>query len=127
MSGTDRRQFLARTAAIATLPLFSNLVSAQAPSRKLGVALCGLGSLSTNQIAPALQKTRNCRLVGIITGTPAKAEKWKAQYQIPEKNIYNYQTMDQMADNRDIDLVYVVTPNGLHPEHTIKAAKAGKH
>ena len=35
--------------------------------------------------------------------------------------------MSQMADNPDIDVVYVVTPNGLHAEHTIKAAKAGKH
>ena len=35
--------------------------------------------------------------------------------------------MDQMVDNPDIDVVYVVTPNALHAEHTIKAAKAGKH
>ena len=35
--------------------------------------------------------------------------------------------MEQMADNPDIDVVYVVTPNALHAEHTIKAAKAGKH
>jgi glucose-fructose oxidoreductase len=32
-----------------------------------------------------------------------------------------------MADNRDIDIVYVVTPNGLHAQHAIAAAKAGKH
>jgi predicted dehydrogenase len=32
-----------------------------------------------------------------------------------------------MADNHDIDIVYVVTPNALHAEHTIKAARAGKH
>ena len=32
-----------------------------------------------------------------------------------------------MADNAEIDMVYVVTPNGLHPEHVIKAAEAGKH
>ncbi len=35
--------------------------------------------------------------------------------------------MAKMADNPDIDIVYVVTPNGLHAEHVIKAAKAGKH
>jgi predicted dehydrogenase len=86
-----------------------------------------LGGLSTNQIAPALAKTKNCRLAGIVTGHPAKAEKWKAQYNIPDKNIYNYDNMEKMADNPDIDVVYVVTPNGLHAEHTIKAAKAGKH
>ena len=86
-----------------------------------------LGNLSTHQIAPALQKTKYCRLAGIVTGHPAKAERWKAQYDIPDKNIYNYDTMEKMADNPDIDVVYVVTPNALHAEHSIKAAKAGKH
>jgi predicted dehydrogenase len=94
---------------------------------KLGFALVGLGSLSTNQIAPALQKTKHCRLAGIVTGTPAKAVKWKAQYGIPDKSIYNYETMSRMADNPDIDVVYIVTPNSLHARDTIKAAKAGKH
>ena len=97
------------------------------PGRKINFALAGLGMLSTNQIAPALQTTKHCRLAGIITGTPAKVEQWKAKYGIPEKNIYNYDTMQRMADNPDIDVVYVVTPNGLHPEHVIKAAQAGKH
>ena len=101
--------------------------SALGMQKPLGVALVGLGSLSTNQIAPALLKTTNCRLAGIVTGTPAKAEKWKAQYGIPDKSIYNYTTMERMADNSDIDIVYVVTPNALHAEHTIKAAHAGKH
>jgi len=32
-----------------------------------------------------------------------------------------------MAGNPDIDIVYVVTPNGLHAEHVAKAAAAGKH
>ena len=95
--------------------------------RKLGFALVGLGSLSTNQIAPALQKTTHARLAGIVTGTPAKAAMWKARYGIPDKSIYDYATMDRMADNRDIDVVYVVTPNSLHARDTIKAAKAGKH
>src|SRR5262245_699626 len=126
-----RREFI-RTSAIAaaTVPLSGALTStvrAAEPDRKIGFALCGLGSLSTNQIAPALQKTKNCRLAGIITGTPAKAEQWKARYNIPDKNIYNYDTMSRLADNPDIDVVYVVTPNALHADHTIKAAKAGKH
>ena len=131
----SRREFLrnaslgiagvAASATITGMPIAT--ARAAEPDKKLGFALCGLGSLSTNQIAPALQKARNCRLAGIITGTPAKAEKWKAQYNIPEKNIYNYETMHRLADNPDIDVVYVVTPNALHAEHTLKAAKAGKH
>jgi predicted dehydrogenase len=122
----SRRDFLkTSTLAVAGLPLLGAL--AAEPGRKIGFALCGLGSLSTHQIAPALQQSQFCRLAGIVTGTPAKAASWKAQYNIPDRSIYNYDTMAQMADNPDIDVVYVVTPNALHAESVIKAAKAGKH
>ena len=126
-----RREFLKTSAiAAASLPFLGVLTSCAqnaAPARKIGFALAGLGGLSTHQIAPALQNTKFCKLTGIVTGHPSKAERWKAQYNIPDKNIYNYDNMEKMADNPDIDVVYVVTPNGLHAEHTIKAAKAGKH
>lgn len=125
----SRRQFV-KTAALAagSVPfLASSRARAADPDRKLGFALLGLGNLSTHQLAPALQKTKYCRLAGIVTGTPAKAERWKRQYNIPDKNIYNYDTMVRMADNPDIDVVYVVTPNALHAVNAIKAAQAGKH
>ena len=126
-----RREFIKTTAlAAASVPFVGALAAsarAAEPGRKIGFALAGLGNLSTHQIAPALQKTKFCRLTGIVTGHPDKAERWKAQYNIPDKNIYNYDNMEKMADDPDIDAVYVVTPNGLHAEHTIKAAKAGKH
>ena len=124
-----RRDFIKTSALTAAALPFVGVGSALAadPDRKIGFALAGLGSLSTNQIAPALQKTKYCRLTGIVTGHPEKAEKWKAKYGIPDKNIYNYDNMSDMANNPDIDVVYVVTPNALHAEHTIKAAKAGKH
>jgi predicted dehydrogenase len=139
MSSTSRRDFVRMSAlAVAGAPLVHPLGSLPSiahratpttsrQERKLGFALVGLGSLSTNQIAPALQKTKLCRLAGIVTGTPAKAAKWKAQYGIPDRSIYNYGTIERIADNKDIDVVYVVTPNALHARDVIKAAKAGKH
>lgn len=125
-----RRSFVTGTAAIAVLPFISTRATrafAAAPRKKLGFALCGLGSLSTHQIAPALLKTTNCRLAGIITGTPAKAARWKVQYGIPDKNIYSYETMHRIVDNPDVDVVYVVTPNAIHLDNALVAAKAGKH
>jgi len=101
-------------------PLFSG-------DKKLGVALVGLGNYATHELAPALQKTSRCYLSGIVTGTLAKAQKWKDQYNIPDKNIYNYQNFDRIADNKSIDVVYVVLPNSMHREFVIRAAKAGKH
>lgn len=93
---------------------------------RLGVALVGLGYYSTDLLAPALQQTKNCYLAGIVTGTPSKAEAWKAKYNIPEKNIYNYQNFDTIANNPDIDVVYVVLPPSMHKEYVIRAANAGK-
>jgi predicted dehydrogenase len=127
MISNSRRQFIATSAALAAAPLFTNDLFAQNPGRKLGVALCGLGSLSTNQIAPALLKTRNCRLAGIVTGSPTKAAEWQRKYGLPASSTYTYDTMHQMAKNKDIDIVYVVTPNALHLDHTLAAAAAGKH
>ncbi|WP_128545462.1 Gfo/Idh/MocA family protein [Larkinella soli] len=95
--------------------------------RKLGIALVGLGSYSKNQLAPGLQQTQYVRLAGIVTGTPSKAEEWMKKYDIPKQNVYNYQNFDQIADNKDIDLVYVALPNSMHAEYVIRAAKAGKH
>src|SRR5882757_656940 len=125
-----RRKFVVQAAVLGAVPFISTRVTralAAASGKKLGFALCGLGSLSTNQIAPALLKTEACRLAGIITGTPEKAVKWKAQYNIPDKNIYSYETMHRIADNKDIDVVYVVTPNAIHLQNALVAAKAGKH
>ncbi|QHV94987.1 Gfo/Idh/MocA family protein [Spirosoma endbachense] len=106
----------------------TELIADRAPkAKKLGIALVGLGNYATNQLAPALLETQNCYLAGIVTGSPEKARSWAATYNIPAKNIYNYQTFDQIRDNPAIDIVYVVLPNFLHAEYTIRAAQAGKH
>lgn len=128
----SRRKFIRSTALTAiSFPFVSRLTAAELAAgdkpRKLGFALVGLGNLSRSQLAPALQKTQYCRLAAIVTGTPSKIPVWQKRYNIPDKNVYNYDTMEQMADNPDVDVIYVVTPNALHAEHTIKAAKAGKH
>ncbi|MFT3750563.1 MAG: Gfo/Idh/MocA family oxidoreductase [Agriterribacter sp.] len=94
---------------------------------RLGIALVGLGYYSTDLLAPALQQTRHCYLAGIVTGTPSKAETWKQKYNIPDKNIYNYQSFHEIANNGDIDVVYVVLPPSMHEEYVVKAANAGKH
>jgi glucose-fructose oxidoreductase len=94
---------------------------------KLGIALVGLGYYSTDLLAPALQLTSHCRLAGIVTGTPEKATRWQKQYNLPEKNIYNYSTFDQIANNSDIDVIYIVLPPSMHAEYVIRAANTGKH
>ena len=116
----NRRTFLhtvALTGATATI-IPNALWSATRPAKdKLGVALVGLGYYSTDLLAPALQQTKYCTLAGVVTGTPAKAETWRKQYNISDKNIYSYQNFDQIANNPDIDVVYVVLPPSMHEEY----------
>ena len=129
MLTTSRRQAIKTIAAGSGALLLSSsgLFSAMPRKKeKLGVALVGLGYYSTDLLAPALQQTKNCYLAGIVTGTPAKAEAWKKKYNIPEKNIYDYASFDQVANNPDIDVIYVVLPPSMHPEYVIRAANAGK-
>jgi predicted dehydrogenase len=94
---------------------------------KLGIALVGLGTYATEELAPALKKTEHCYLAGIVTGNPDKAEKWKKKYDLPEENVYNYQNFDSITNNPAIDVTYIVLPNSMHAEFVVRAAKAGKH
>ena len=126
----SRRDFLkTMTLAGAVLPLAHQFpFPTPAPTeRKLRVALIGLGSYATNQLAPGIMQSKNCELTGIVTGSPEKAATWKAKYNLLDKNIYNYQNFDQIAKNTDIDVVYVVLPNSMHHEYVLRAAKAGKN
>jgi predicted dehydrogenase len=102
------------------------LLKTAAPGKRLGVALVGLGSYAKNQLAVALEKTTNCYLAGIVTGTPSKAVEWAKKYNLEKKNIYNYQNFDEIAHNKDIDIIYVVLPNSMHREYVLRAAKTGK-
>jgi predicted dehydrogenase len=101
--------------------------AAAPPARPVGVALVGLGGLSQHEILPALTKSTHCRLAGLVSGHPDKAKRLATQYGLAETSIYSYDAYDRIADNPAIEMVYVVLPNSMHAEYSIRAAKAGKH
>jgi predicted dehydrogenase len=94
---------------------------------KLGIALVGLGTYSAEQLAPALTETEHCYLAGIVTGSPDKADKWQKKYNISDRNLYDYTNFDEVSNNPDIHIIYVVLPNAMHCEYVVRAARAGKH
>jgi glucose-fructose oxidoreductase len=124
---TTRRRFLkgAGAALAASAIGFPTLVLSR--PKKLGVALLGLGNYSTGRLAPGLQLTQHCELRGIVTGSPEKIPVWQKRYAIPDGNVYSYDTLDEIANNDGIDVVYIVTPPALHARDAIRAAEAGKH
>ena len=95
--------------------------------KKLGIALVGLGYYAEHKLAVGLENTEYCELRGIVTGTPSKISKWKEKYYLADKNIYSYENFHTIAENPDIDIVYIVLPNSMHADFVIKGAQAGKH
>jgi predicted dehydrogenase len=125
MTGTRREMLGAIGAGLATSAL--PLPAWAQGKRKLGYAIVGLGNYATNQILPRIKDCEFAELKALVSGTPAKLEKFGAQYGVPGTHWYNYQNFDRIADNADIDLVYVVLPNNMHAEYSIRASQAGKH
>jgi predicted dehydrogenase len=128
----SRRKFLHKITgsalAFSVLPKLASSAATETPNDGpvLRVAIMGLGSYGT-RVADAMQACKKAKLVGAISGTPAKLTAWQSKYGIPEKNCYNYENFDALKNNPDIDAVYVITPNALHHDQVIRVAKAGKH
>ena len=112
-------------AGLSTAPhLFNSPTRSSSP---LGIALVGLGRYSTYALKPALYETQHIKLSGLVTGTPSKAKEWSEEFGLSSVHIYNYDTFDRIADDEDIDVIYIVLPNFMHAEYTIRALEAGKH
>ena len=127
---TSRRALLTGAAAgTAALALAGRRAraAALAPERRIGFALVGIGKLTQGQLIPALRSTKIARLTALVSGHADKAKRVAAAEGVPERSIYSYETFDRLADNPDVDVVYIVLPNSLHAEYTIRAARAGKH
>ncbi len=97
------------------------------PGRKLGWAIVGLGSLAINQILPAFASSEKSKVVALVSGHPDKANKLALRYGVTPKNIYNYENYDTIRDNAEVDVIYIVLPNSMHAEYTIRGAQARKH
>jgi predicted dehydrogenase len=92
----------------------------------LRVALMGLGGYAT-RVAEAMQACNKARITGLISGTPSKLITWQKKYSVPSANCYDYTNFDAIRENKEIDAVYIITPNALHKEQAIRVARAGKH
>ena len=97
------------------------------PQQKIGWAIVGLGEFATQQIIPAFAQCQSSKLVALVSGSPDKAQKIAQEHSIDSSNIYNYTNYDTVAENPDVDIIYIILPNGLHAEYTIRGAQAGKH
>ncbi|QCR22965.1 Gfo/Idh/MocA family protein [Pontibacter sp. SGAir0037] len=98
-----------------------------APEKKVGWAIVGLGKFATQQLMPSFSQCKKSKLVALVSGDAEKAKKYATEYGIAEKNTYNYQNYDNLRNNPEVDVIYIVLPNSMHAEYTVRGAQAGKH
>jgi predicted dehydrogenase len=123
----NRRQFT-KASALAfvakRLPSFAQTPAAQKP---VGFAVVGLGSIS-DIFMRACANSQTAKVTALVTGHPTeKGSKYATMYGIPKSSIYTYEQYERLADNKEVDAVYIGLPNSMHSEYTVRAARIGKH
>lgn len=85
------------------------------------IALIGCGRISGYHF-DAIARIPGLAVAGACDIVAERAAKAGATYGVP-----SFTSCDDMLANVACDVVAVCTPSGLHPEHGIAAARAGKH
>ena len=88
---------------------------------KLRIGILGCANIAEKYSIAAFKSLINAELVCIASRNPEKAKNFAQKHGIEPEN-YN-----SLIERKDIDVVYIPLPVGLHEEWVIKAANAGKH
>jgi predicted dehydrogenase len=107
---------------------FGNPIVPQKTSNhsKVRYAVVGLGWIAQESVLPGFRNaTRNSELVALVTDDPEKARKLSKEYDVAET--VSYDGYDELLRSGSVDAVYIALPNNLHPDFTIRAARAGVH
>ncbi len=88
---------------------------------KIGVGLIGCGVMGRS-LATQLLTLDDAQLVGVCDADPNAANALGS-----ELGVWATTNLDELLSHEAVDAVMIATPNHLHAEHTVAAAKAGKH
>ncbi|MCA9877571.1 MAG: Gfo/Idh/MocA family oxidoreductase [Thermomicrobiales bacterium] len=86
-----------------------------------GIIACG--QIAHDRVLPALAMAANCEVVALFDPDPTRIE--RALLKAP--GAATYDTLEGLLGDEQVEAVYIATPNHLHVEQTLAAARAGKH
>ncbi len=78
----------------------------------------GIGDITKRRAIPAIQAESRCRLYGLVTRDPKKAQVYNTRV---------WTNLDEALADPAVDAVYVGTPVFLHAPQTIQSLRAGRH
>jgi UDP-N-acetyl-2-amino-2-deoxyglucuronate dehydrogenase len=90
--------------------------------RPIRFALVGCGRISANHIEALRQHRERAALVAVCDNRPDALAAAVAKTGAP-----GFASLDALLAGSDADIVTLATPSGLHPQHAMRAAAAGRH
>jgi D-xylose 1-dehydrogenase (NADP+, D-xylono-1,5-lactone-forming) len=83
----------------------------------------GAAWIAGRAVIPALQESRNGRVIALASRRPGAARALAKRHSIERV----YDAYERILDDRDVDAVYIPLVNSLHREWTERSLEAGKH
>jgi predicted dehydrogenase len=78
----------------------------------------GIGDITSKRVLPAILEEPRSRLAGIVTRTPAKADR----YGVPA-----WASLAEALRSSNAEAVYIATPVAMHAPQTLECLTAGRH
>jgi len=91
--------------------------------KKVRFGLVGCGRIADQHLNSIKKYKKRAKIVAVCDAVKKRARQTSANYKIKDWFV-DYK---KMLQRRDIDVVSICTPNGLHKDMAIKAAETGKH
>jgi len=92
---------------------------------KLRMAVIGQGYFAQTAILPAIEQLDDIELTALVSGSQHKLDELSARYGV--RTCVHYDQLDTLLASGKVDAVYIATPNDLHAQLTVIAARHGVH
>jgi len=89
--------------------------------KKLGFGIIGCGTIGDIH-AESINNTYGAKLIAVSDVDLEKAKKYSQKY-----NVKYYQDYKKLLERKDIDVINICLPSGMHMQSCIDAAEAGKN
>src|SRR5512133_2309639 len=86
----------------------------------IGWAVVGTGAHVVGRMAPAMARAKESRLAAVFSRELPRAQEVAGKFGFA----HAYDSYDALLKESAVDAVYICTPNALHAEQTIQAARA---
>ncbi len=94
------------------------------PKRPLGVGIISTGWVAGTH-AQTFSQIPGCEVVAVLSRKASRAQRFILDHRLTLATAH--EDLRPFLRHKGLDIVVVASPHPLHPEHTIAAARAGKH